>query len=85
MHHRLMKQTLYKLQTVCTKYCLHDMRSARELRGINQADLSPGTSVSEDMEAPAKDPSFGLPLSATLPSALQAAVPWVDILHDAGL
>ena len=84
MHHRLMKQTLYKLQTVCTKYCLHDMTSARELRGINQADLSPGTSVTEDVEAPAQHPPFGLPLSATLSSALRAAVP-VDILHNAGL
>ena len=62
MHHRLMTQTLYKLHTVCTKYCLHDTTSARELRGISQADLSPSTSVREDMQAPAQHPPFGLPL-----------------------
>ena len=70
MHHRLMTQTLYKLQTVCTKHCLHDTTSARELRGINQADLSPSTSVCEDMQAPAQHPPFGLPLQ------LHYHLPW---------
>ncbi len=31
MHHRLMKQTLYKLQPVFNKDCLHDMTSTGEV------------------------------------------------------